>query len=142
MELQLDLARRLKLPVIIHSRDAPGETAEILGSRPGVSGVIHCFSYGPAEARRFLDLGFFISFAGNLTYKNAAVIREACAMVPGDRLLLETDCPYLAPVPFRGKPAHPGMAAETYRLAAEIRAEDFETMSERIAVNVRNLFGF
>jgi TatD DNase family protein len=142
MELQLDLAQRLKLPVIIHSRDAPEETVEILGSCPDIPGVIHCFSYGPAEARRFLDMGFFISFAGNLTYKNAAVIREACAFVPGDRLLLETDCPYLAPVPFRGKPAHPGMVAETYKLAAEIRGMDLETMSEQIAGSVQKLFGF
>jgi TatD DNase family protein len=104
MEMQLELARRLNLPVIIHSRDAPEETAEILGRYGGVRGVIHCFSYARAELKTFLDMGYFISFAGNLTYKNAAAIRDACVAVPGDRLLLETDCPYLAPVPFRGNP--------------------------------------
>jgi TatD DNase family protein len=141
MEAQLDLAEKLGLPVIIHSRDAPGETAEILAAHGGARGVVHCFSYGPEEARTFLDLGYFISFAGNLTYKNAPNIREACRIVPPDRLLLETDCPYLAPAPFRGKPAHPGMVAENYKLAAELRGEPPEEMGARIAKNVEALFG-
>jgi TatD DNase family protein len=141
MEMQLDLARRLALPVIIHSRDAPDETADILASYRDVPGVIHCFSYGPEEARKFLALGCFISFAGNLTFKNAQNIRETCKMVPAGRLLLETDCPYLAPVPFRGKPAHPGMVAEVYKLAAEIRGTRPDALAEQIAANVKALFG-
>jgi TatD DNase family protein len=141
METQLDLARRLALPVIIHSRDAPGETADILAPYRDVPGVIHCFSYGPEEARNFLAMGYFISFAGNLTYKNAHNIRDACKTVPADRILLETDCPYLAPVPFRGKPAHPGMVAEVYKLAAEIRGTGLAEMTEQIAANVKTLFG-
>jgi TatD DNase family protein len=141
MEAQMELARRLRLPVIIHSRDAPEETAEILGRYNDVRGVIHCFSYGPAEAKVFLDMGYFISFAGNLTYKNAGAIREACESVPGGRLLLETDCPYLAPVPFRGKPADPGMVEENYKRAAELRGTSAEALQEQIAANVRELFG-
>jgi TatD DNase family protein len=141
MEMQLELARRLNLPVIIHSRDAPEETAEILGRYGGVRGVIHCFSYSRAEADIFLDMGYFISFAGNLTYKNADAIRDACGAVPGGRLLLETDCPYLAPVPFRGKPADPGMVEENYKLAAELRGTSVDALQEQIAVNVKELFG-
>ncbi|MDR0403393.1 MAG: TatD family hydrolase [Treponema sp.] len=141
MEMQLELARRLALPVIIHSRDAPEETAEILGRYGDVRGVIHCFSYSRAELSAFLDRGYFISFAGNLSYKNAGAIRDACGFVPGGRLLLETDCPYLAPVPFRGKPADPGMVAENYRLAAELRGTSVEALAEQIAANVEELFG-
>jgi TatD DNase family protein len=141
MEMQLELARRLGLPVIIHSRDAPKETAEILGRYTGVRGVIHCFSYTQAELKAFLDMGYFISFAGNLTYKNAGAIRDACAAVPAGRLLLETDCPYLAPVPFRGKPADPGMVEENYKRAAELRGTNVESLKEQIAANVKELFG-
>ncbi|MDR1248248.1 MAG: TatD family hydrolase [Treponema sp.] len=141
MEMQLELARRLKLPVIIHSRDAPEETAEILGRYAGVRGVIHCFSYSGAEVTAFLDMGYFISFAGNLTYKNAGAIRDACKVVPVGRLLLETDCPFLAPVPFRGKPADPGMVEENYKCAAELRGTSVAALAEQIAVNVKELFG-
>ena len=140
MEMQLDLARRLALPVIIHSRDAPAETAEILQPYTDLSRIIHCFSYGPPEVKRFLDMGCFISFAGNLTYKNAGDIRDACKLVPADRLLLETDCPYLAPVPFRGKSAHPGMVAETHKLAAELRGTNVPALAGQIAENVHALF--
>jgi TatD DNase family protein len=142
MELQMDLAKRLDLPVIIHSREAPGETAEVLAAYPEVRGEIHCFSYGKAEARAFLDLGYYLSFAGNLTYKNAGALREALCSVPPDRLLLETDAPYLAPVPYRGKPSDPGMVAETYKLAAELRGTDPETLGEQVRLNVRNLFSW
>jgi TatD DNase family protein len=141
MEMQLELARRLRLPVVIHSRDAPKETAEILGRFADIRGVIHCFSYTQAEAAAFLNMGYFISFAGNLTYKNAGALRDACRAVPGGRLLLETDCPYLAPVPFRGKPADPGMVEENYKLAAELRGTSVEALAEQIAANVKELFG-
>jgi TatD DNase family protein len=142
LDMLLDLALRLDVPIIIHSRDAPGETAAALARRPGVRGVIHCFSYGKEEARTFLDLGYHISFAGNLTYKNAHNLREALPFVPGDRLLLETDSPYLAPVPHRGKPADPGMAAATYALAAELRGVSPEALGEQITGTVEKLFGF
>jgi TatD DNase family protein len=141
LELQMALAQKWGLPIIIHSREAPGETAEILSACPELRGVIHCFSYGTAEARTFLDLGYYLSFAGNLTYKNAGDLREALAFVPDDRLLLETDAPYLAPVPYRGKPSDPGMVAETYKLAAELRGTEPDILAERILLNVQALFG-
>ena len=142
MEMQMDMAQRLRLPVIIHSRDAAKETAEVLKRYPGVCGVVHCFSYGPEEAKTFLDMGYYISFAGNITYKNAQLIHDACRLVPNDSLILETDCPYLAPVPHRGKPAHPGMVEEVYKKAAELRWTAIETMAEQIKSNVKALFGF
>jgi TatD DNase family protein len=141
LELQLDLARRTGLPVIIHSREAYRETLETLTAFPDVRGVIHCFTYGPQEAAAFLDLGYFISFAGNLTYKNAATIREALKVVPDDRLLLETDCPFLAPVPNRGKACEPGMVGFTYALAAEIRNTPLDALKVIAARNARSLFG-
>jgi TatD DNase family protein len=140
LELQLDLAQRCKLPIIIHSRQAAGETWEILSRYPAVQGVIHCFSYGIPEARSFLQLGYYLSFAGILTYKNAQSLRDALQFIPLDRLLLETDAPYLAPQPFRGKPAEPGMVAETYRLAAVLRRISLETLQTAIARNVSALF--
>jgi TatD DNase family protein len=141
MEMQMDVAKRLALPVIIHSRDAAKETAEILARHPGVRGVVHCFSYSPEEAKTFLDLGYYISFAGNITYKNAQLIMDTCKLIPADRLLLETDCPYLAPVHDRGKPSHPGMVQECYKKAAEIRKVSIETLAGQIAENVTELFG-
>jgi TatD DNase family protein len=140
LEMLLDLAERRGLPIIIHSRDAAEETAAVLAGFPGVRGVIHCFSYGPAEARTFLDLGYHISFAGNLTYKNARNLREALCSVPPDRLLLETDAPFLAPVPHRGKPSDPGMVAESYALAAELRGLSLYALAAEISGNVRDLF--
>lgn len=140
-EAQGRLALRLGLPLIVHSRDAAEETASAIGAVSGVRGVIHCFSYGIDEARRFLDLGFYISFAGTVTYKNAQAQREAARFVPKDRLLLETDSPYLAPTPHRGKPAHPGMVEHTYRFIAEIRNEEEAALVETVAENTQRLFG-
>jgi TatD DNase family protein len=136
----LDLAERRNLPVIIHSRDAAEETAAVLAGFPGIRGVIHCFSYGTTEARIFLNLGWHISFAGNLTYKNAGNLRETLCFVPPDRLLLETDSPFLAPVPHRGKPSHPGMVAENYALAAELRGVSLRSLAAGIRDNAISLF--
>jgi TatD DNase family protein len=104
--------------------------------------VIHCFSYGAAEARTFLDLGYHLSFAGNLSYKNARNLREALCFTPPDRLLLETDAPFLAPVPHRGKPSHPGMVAETYALAAELRGISLPSLAAQVSGNALSLFAF
>ena len=102
---QLDLARRLKLPVIIHSRDAAKDTLDIMKAEHGsdIGGVIHCFSYTKEMAREYLDMGFFLGIGGVLTFKNARKLVETVEYAPLDRLVLETDCPYLAPVPNRGK---------------------------------------
>jgi TatD DNase family protein len=140
LEGQLDLAQRKRLPIIIHSREAPLETIEALAAFPAVRGIIHCFSYTKAEARTFVDMGYAISFAGNLTYKNAHNLRDALIDVPVDRLLLETDSPYLAPVPYRGKTAHPGMLLETYRCAAALLKIDIEELKETLKNNAEAVF--
>ena len=102
---QLDWARQVKKPVIVHSREAAKDTADILtAERAGeIGGVIHCYSYTKEMARIFLDMGFFIGVGGVLTFKNAKKLKEAVEYIPMDRIVLETDCPYLAPVPNRGK---------------------------------------
>jgi TatD DNase family protein len=140
LEAQLDLALRKRLPVIIHSREAPVETMETLAAFPGLRGIIHCFSYTGVEARTFVDMGYAISFAGNITYKNAHKLRDALQNVPLDRLLLETDSPYLAPVPYRGKAAHPGMLLETYRCAAALLEIDIEELKEILKNNAEAIF--
>ncbi|MDR2660034.1 MAG: TatD family hydrolase [Spirochaetaceae bacterium] len=141
LEAQLDLARRRQLPIIIHSREAPSETIDTLSTYHDVHGIIHCFSYGVNEARAFLDMGYYISFAGNITFKNAAGLREALQAVPLDRLLLETDSPYLAPVPYRGKTADPGMIIQTYNCAAELLKIDVEELKIIIKHNAARVFG-
>jgi TatD DNase family protein len=140
IERQLELAGRLSLPIIVHSRNAARETLETLARFPCARGVIHCFSYTSEEASRFLDRGFLLSFAGNLTYKNAENLRAALRFVPADRLLLETDSPYLAPSPHRGKASHPGMIVETYRMAASVRGADYAAMRDQVAANAAQLF--
>jgi TatD DNase family protein len=141
LELQMDMARRWKLPVIIHTREAEVETREVLAKFPDVRGVIHCFSYDAAAAREFLDLGYYLSFAGNLTYKSAYPLREALCCTPPDRLLLETDSPFLAPVPFRGKRANPSMIAATYKVAAELCQRELEELVGTTRANAIALFG-
>ena len=102
---QLELARELALPVIIHSRDAAKDTMEILKEQKAeeIGGVIHCFSYSAELAREYLDMGFYLGIGGVLTFSNAKKLKEVVEMAPLERLVLETDCPYLAPVPNRGK---------------------------------------
>lgn len=102
---QMELAEELDLPVIIHSRDAAADTLEILRKehRPGRKVVIHCFSYGPELAREYVDMGYYIGIGGVVTFKNARKLKEVAELVPADRILLETDCPYLSPEPYRGK---------------------------------------
>jgi TatD DNase family protein len=140
--LQLDLAEKLHLPIIIHSRDAPDETLSILKQHPNVQSIIHCFSYGAKEAAKFLDLGSYLSFSGTLTYKNAENIREALLICPKDKLLFETDSPYLAPLPFRGKIAEPGMTAITYQCAAEMLKIDINELKTHVLENSNRVFKF
>jgi TatD DNase family protein len=145
---QLDLASRLGLPMIVHSREAAADTlALIAAARPGPASLraapilIHCFGYGPEEARAFLDAGCWISFAGNLTYKGSEALRAALALVPEERLLLETDSPYMNPMPRRGKPSSPVDIERTFVAAAEIRGLAVEALAERVSGNARLLFG-
>lgn len=137
---QLELARRYSLPVLIHSRDGAQETLEVLKDFPSVCGVIHCFSYGRVELKAFLDLGWYVSFAGNVTYKNAHNLREALEAAPLDRILFETDSPYLAPVPHRGKPANPAMVYYQYELACHIKNLPLEYLARQVECNFTKLF--
>jgi TatD DNase family protein len=141
-EGQIERARRRGLPLIVHSRDAFDDTCAILAAEArGLLVILHCFGYGPAEAKAFLDLDCWISFAGNLTYRGAEALREAVAFVPLDRLLLETDSPYMNPEPRRGRPCSPRDVARTYELAARVRGEDLDGLAHAVSRNVSSLFG-
>jgi TatD DNase family protein len=141
-EAQLALAAALGLPMIVHSRDAASDTLALVSRAPRSADVIiHCFGYGAAEARTFLDSGCLISFAGNLTYKGSAPLREACALVPAERLLLETDSPYMNPMPRRGSRSTPLDIARTYAVAAELRGVAPEDLAETVSLNARRVFG-
>ena len=146
-EWQLDLARRLQKPIIIHCRDkansrlAFADCAAILRNAAWTSGILHCFAGDTELLSTGLELGFYVSFAGNLTYKTAQSIREAAALVPLERLLVETDAPYLAPVPFRGKPNRPEYVRHTLEMLAQVRQLEFGEL-ERITVqNAQNVYG-
>ncbi len=139
--LQIELARRHNLPVIVHSRDAAEETYKIIKENRDMRFLLHCFSYGVAETQKFLDLGVYISFSGVITYKNAHEQRKALHAVPLDRLLLETDAPFLAPTPHRGKKNRPDYIIETYKKAAEIKEIDEEILKVRIQENIKSFFG-
>lgn len=138
---QLELAEKLSLPVIIHSRNAEKETLELLKKHsPSRGGIIHCFSYSPETALEFIDMGFYISFAGNLTYKKAEIIQAAAAAVPVDRLLLETDAPYLSPQKVRSRKNHPGYIGYTYNFAAELKGLSLDELISAVNQNFRTLF--
>jgi len=140
-EGQLALASSLSLPIIVHSREAAADTlALVAGYARSIPVIIHCFGYGPGEAEAFLELGCRISFAGNLTYRSAPALREACALVPDDRLLLETDSPYMNPEPGRGRASSPLDIGRTYARAAAIRGDSPENLAALIARNAAILF--
>jgi TatD DNase family protein len=140
---QIDLARRLGKPVLVHCRDAHAETLAILeaeGARQ-VGGIMHCFSGDVAVARRCLDLGLLISLAGPVTYPNARALPAVARFVPLDRLVIETDCPYLPPQPYRGQRNEPAHLAVTARRVAELRGEPLEQVAPRLSANAAALFG-
>ncbi len=120
-KLQLELAKETGKPVVIHDRDAHGDTMDILREYKGVSGILHSFSGSPEMARELLKWGWYISFSGVLTFKNAARLPEVAQIVPTDRMLLETDCPYLAPHPMRGKRNDSSLMRYTAQRLAEIK---------------------
>ena len=135
-EAQLELARSLDLPVVIHNRDADEQTIRTL-SRHHVPrrGIIHCFSSDMAAAQAFLELGYHISFAGNVTYRSNVKLVEALKTVPLDRLLLETDSPYLAPVPVRGRVNTPLNISYTYEFVAAVKGVDVESLDATVREN-------
>ena len=139
----LAAARTSGLPVVIHSRDADDEMASILkeeAERGAFSGVIHCFTAGRALAETALSLGLYISFSGIVTFKNAGDIRDIARTVPIDRLLIETDAPYLAPVPHRGKCNEPAFVADTAAFVAELRGLSVAELAATTTANFRALF--
>lgn len=140
---QLALARCVGKPVIVHCRDAHEETLAILAEeRVGeTGGVMHCFSGDTAIARRCLDLGLLISLAGPVTYPKARALPEVARFVPGDRLVVETDCPFLPPQPYRGKRNEPAYLAITAARVAELRGESLQTLAARTSENAAKLFG-
>ncbi len=138
---QLGLAALLVMPVVIHVRDAGERVRAILGDGPEVRGMIHCYSEGPDELPRWLDFGLHISFAGTLTYPGSDRLRAAAALVPADRLLAETDAPYLAPQNARGRRNEPLYVAATHAALARERGADIGDVAAQIARNAKNLFG-
>jgi TatD DNase family protein len=138
---QLALARRLRKPVLVHCRDAYAETLAILAEAPvgEAGGIMHCFSGDAGEARRCLDLGLFISLAGPVTYPKARALPEVAKLVPADRLVVETDCPFLPPQPYRGKRNEPAYLAVTAARVAELRGEPLEELASRMSENARTL---
>ena len=136
---QLELAERAGKPIVIHTREAWDDTLRLLREHWTGGGIMHCFSGGPAEARQALDLGFYLSFGGVLTFPKAEALREAARTAPEDRLLLETDAPYLAPVPKRGKRNEPAFLVETARRLAEVRGVAPERIAEQTSANFERL---
>lgn len=138
----IHMARETELPIVVHERDAAHDAAELLRDEGGgrLRGVIHCFTGNYEAACAYLDLGFYISFTGIITFKNADPLREVVRRVPLDRMMVETDSPYLTPVPHRGKrnePAHVRWVAETI---AKVKEVDLETVARITSENVRDLF--
>jgi TatD DNase family protein len=138
---QLAIARATGKPVIIHTREAWVDTMRLLRDCSATSGVMHCFSGGPEEAEQALGLGFYVSFAGVVTFPKALRIQAAARMVPLDRLLIETDAPYLAPVPHRGKRNEPAFVVETASKLAQLRNAPLAEIVSAARDNFRNLFG-
>ena len=141
---QMELARGARLPIIIHCREAWPDLTEITQAHwnsSGLGGILHCFSGSRQDAMKLLDWGFQVSFAGNLTYKKAEDLREVAREIPLDRLLIETDCPYLAPVPYRGKRNEPAFVIEVARTLATFHRLSPEELGEIVVRNFERLFG-
>lgn len=140
---QLDLARRVKKPALIHCRDAHAETLEILRAEgvTEIGGIMHCFSGDEAVARRCLDLGLLVSLAGPITYPNARKLPAVVKLVPADRLVVETDCPFLPPQPYRGKRNEPAYLPITAARVAELKGVPVDELGAQMAANALALFG-
>ena len=127
--------------MVVHCRDAHEETARIVREFAGVRGVMHCYTYGPRELEAYLEAGFHISFSGVVTYPRNEENREAAAVVPGERILVETDCPYLAPQGRRGKRNEPGFVAEVLGCVARVRGVSEGVLARVTSANAAGLFG-
>ena len=139
----IDAARETGLPLVIHTRDAEDDTAEILAAavkEGSVTGVLHCFTGSAKLARKGLDLGFYVSLSGIVTFKNAQDLQETAKWLPSDQMLVETDAPFLAPVPHRGQKCEPAFVADTAAFVAGLRGEDPEQLAETTTANFFKLF--
>jgi TatD DNase family protein len=134
---QLDMAHEAHLPIVIHTREAWDDTLAAIAEGGGLpdGGIMHCFTGDAAQARQAVGMGFHLAYGGVLTFPKAEAVREAARITPEDRLLVETDCPYLAPVPYRGKRNEPSFVVEVARRLAEVRGTNLETIAE---VTTRN----
>ena len=142
-EAHIEASRQTGLPLVVHTRDAEDDTAEILGRAVrdgGVTGVLHCFTGTADLARKALDLDFYISLSGIVTFKNAADLQDTAKWLPKDRMLVETDSPFLAPVPHRGRTCEPAFVADTAAFVAGLRGEDPEVLAETTSANFFRLF--
>ena len=140
-EGQLEIARRTGLPVIIHDRDAHGDCFETILKYPDVRGVFHCYSGSAEMAKELVRRGWYIAFGGTATFPTANRVREAVAAVPLSRLLLETDCPYMAPVPFRGRINHSGLIPHIAEVIALLHGVSVEELAMAVNANAEELFG-
>ena len=138
--LQMELARETGLPVIVHERDAHDDGLQIVKDFPEVSGVFHCYSGSAEMARQLVDLGWYIGFTGVLTFKNARKAVETAQSIPLERIVLETDCPYMAPEPFRGKRNHPGYLYRMAEKLAELRGMSVEEVHAITTENGKRLY--
>ena len=138
--LHIEAANRSGLPLVVHTRDAAEDTMRLLRKHQAHAGVIHFFTEDVRIAKLALDLGFYISFSGIVTFKNATAIQEAARYVPLDRLLVETDSPYLAPVPKRGKPNEPAYVRHTAAFVAQLRGDSLENIAQATTANCLRLF--
>lgn len=142
-QAHIEAARDAELPLVVHTRDAEDDTAEILTrevGKGGVTGVLHCFTGSADLARKGLDLGFYVSISGIVTFKNARDLQETAKTIPLDRLLVETDSPFLAPVPHRGQTCEPAFVADTAAFLAELRSEPLDQLAEATTANFFRLF--
>ena len=139
-EMQLELARQVDLPVIVHERDAHGDGMDVVRKFPEVTGVFHCYSGAAEMARQLVNMGWYIGFTGVLTFKNARKAVETAASIPLERIVLETDCPYMSPEPYRGRRNDPGRLIHMAEKLAEIRGLPVEEIIEITTENAKRLY--
>ena len=143
LQAHIEAARATGLPLVVHTRDAEDDTAEMLArevGKGGVAGVLHCFTGTAALARKGLELGFYVSISGIVTFKNAQELQETAKIIPQDRLLVETDSPFLAPVPHCGQTCEPAFVADTAAFLAELRGEQLTELAKATTANFFKLF--
>ncbi len=141
-ERQIDLAREFKLPLVIHSRDAANDTYQILKDAKAeeIGAIIHCFSYGVEQARQYLNMGFYLGIGGVITFTNGRKLKEVVTFAPLEQLVLETDCPYLAPVPYRGKRNDSTYLTYVVKEIAQLKGIDYDTVVRITAENAKRFY--